>query len=82
LGNDIGDPDLDPETSWNFDIGVKTRADRLQTTVSGFYNIVDDSLQAIAHRPPPSRRISASAAFPAAKASRVKTIRCVNTTGI
>ncbi len=42
LGNDIGDPDLDPETSWNFDIGVKTRSDRLQTTVSGFYNIVDN----------------------------------------
>ncbi|MCU0782885.1 MAG: TonB-dependent receptor [Verrucomicrobia bacterium] len=42
LGNDIGDPDLDPETSWNFDIGVKTRADRLQTMVSAFYNIVDD----------------------------------------
>ncbi len=42
VGNDIGDPDLDPETSWNFDIGLKTRTDRLQTTVSAFYNIVDD----------------------------------------
>ena len=42
VGNDIGDPDLDPETSWNFDIGLKTRNDRLQTMVSAFYNMVDD----------------------------------------
>ncbi len=42
VGNDIGDPDLDPETSWNFDIGMKTRTDRLQTMVSAFYNMVDD----------------------------------------
>jgi len=42
VGNDIGDPDLDPETSWNFDIGLKTRTDRLQTMFSVFYNMVDD----------------------------------------
>lgn len=42
VGNDIGDPDLAPETSWNFDVGLKTRADRLQTMVSAFYNVVDD----------------------------------------
>jgi len=42
VGNDIGDPDLDPETSWNFDIGLKTRTDRLHTMISAFYNIVDD----------------------------------------
>ena len=42
VGNDIGDPDLDPETSWNFDIGLKTRSDRLQTMISAFYNMVDD----------------------------------------
>ena len=42
VGNDIGDPDLDPETSWNFDVGLKTRTDRLQTMVSAFYNRVDD----------------------------------------
>jgi outer membrane receptor protein involved in Fe transport len=42
VGNDVGDPDLDPETSWNFDIGLKTRTDRLQTMVAAFYNIVDD----------------------------------------
>ena len=40
--SDYGDPDLDPETSWNFDIGLKTRSDRLQTMVSVFYNRVDD----------------------------------------
>lgn len=42
VGNDIGDPDLDPETSWNFDIGLKIRTDRLQMTVSAFYNMIDD----------------------------------------
>ncbi len=42
VGNDIGDPDLDPEKSWNFDIGLKTRTDRLQTMISVFYNTVDD----------------------------------------
>lgn len=42
VGNDIGDPDLDPETSWNFDVGLKTRNDRLQTMVSVFYNMIDD----------------------------------------
>lgn len=42
VGNDIGDPDLDPETSWNLDIGMKTRTARLQTMVSVFYNLVDD----------------------------------------
>ncbi|WP_321372472.1 TonB-dependent receptor [uncultured Desulfuromusa sp.] len=42
VGNDFGDPNLDPETSWNFDIGIKTRTDRLQTTVSLFYNMIDD----------------------------------------
>ncbi len=42
VGNDIGDPDLDPETSWNFDIGLKSRTDRLQTMVSAFYNRIDD----------------------------------------
>jgi outer membrane receptor protein involved in Fe transport len=42
VGNDIGDPDLDPETSWNFDIGMKTRTARLQTMVGVFYNMIDD----------------------------------------
>ncbi|AKJ64807.1 TonB-dependent receptor plug domain-containing protein [Kiritimatiella glycovorans] len=42
VGSDLGDPDLDSETSWNFDIGLKTRTDRLQTMVSAFYNMVDD----------------------------------------
>lgn len=42
VGNDIGNPDLDAETSWNFDLGVKARMDRLQATLSTFYTIVDD----------------------------------------
>lgn len=42
VGNDIGTPDLDPETSWNVDIGMKTRTARLQMMVSAFYNLVDD----------------------------------------
>ena len=42
VGNDIGDPDLDSETSWNFDIGLKIRTERLQTMFSVFYNMIDD----------------------------------------
>lgn len=42
VANDIGDPDLDSETSWNFDLGVKTRFDRLQTMTAIFYNSIDD----------------------------------------
>jgi hemoglobin/transferrin/lactoferrin receptor protein len=42
VGNDNGDPDLDPETSWNFDLGVKVRTDRLQAMAGVFYNVVDD----------------------------------------
>nr|VFJ57622.1 MAG: hemoglobin/transferrin/lactoferrin receptor protein [Candidatus Kentron sp. FW] len=42
VGNDFGDPNLDPEKSWNFDIGLKTRTDRLQTEIGVFYNKVDD----------------------------------------
>ncbi|VFM98826.1 MAG: hemoglobin/transferrin/lactoferrin receptor protein, partial [Candidatus Kentron sp. G] len=42
VGNDIGEPDLDPETSWNFDVGLKTRTGRLQMMASVFYNMIDD----------------------------------------
>ena len=42
VGNDIGDPDLDSETSWNFDLGVKGRTERLKTMAGVFYNIIDD----------------------------------------
>jgi len=42
VGNDIGDPELDPETSWNFDVGLKARTGRLQTMVSAFHNTIDD----------------------------------------
>jgi TonB-dependent heme/hemoglobin receptor len=42
VGNDIGDPDLDPETSWNFDIGAKVQTDRLQGMAGVFYTLIDD----------------------------------------
>lgn len=42
VANDVGDPDLKPETSWNFDLGIKARTDRLQGMVSAFYTIIDD----------------------------------------
>lgn len=42
VGNDIGDPDLDPETSWNFDIGIKMRTHRIKTILGAFYNSIDD----------------------------------------
>jgi outer membrane receptor protein involved in Fe transport len=44
VGNDMGDPDLDPETSWNFDIGLKTRTARLRAMVGVFRNMVDDCI--------------------------------------
>jgi hemoglobin/transferrin/lactoferrin receptor protein len=39
---DVGDPDLDPETSWNFDVGVKARYERIRGSVSAFYNRIED----------------------------------------
>ena len=41
-GDDYGDPDLDPETSWNVDLGIKTQSERLQTMVGVFYNMIDN----------------------------------------
>ena len=40
--NDVGDPNLSPETSWNFDVGLKLRATRLSGMFSLFYNRVDN----------------------------------------
>jgi hemoglobin/transferrin/lactoferrin receptor protein len=40
--NDVGDPDLSAETSWNFDLGLKLRTNRVTGMFSLFYNIVDD----------------------------------------
>lgn len=42
VANDIGNPDLDSETSWNFDLGVKVKTEKLQAMTGVFYNIVDD----------------------------------------
>jgi hemoglobin/transferrin/lactoferrin receptor protein len=39
---DIGDPDLDPETSLSVDLGLKANYDRFTGTVSLFYNRIDD----------------------------------------
>lgn len=41
-----GNPDLKPETAWNFDVGSSYRfPDVGRIEVSGFYNIVDDLIQ-------------------------------------
>jgi len=40
--NDVGDPNLEPETSWNFDLGVKFRSGRLSGSTGVFYNIIQD----------------------------------------
>jgi hemoglobin/transferrin/lactoferrin receptor protein len=42
VGNDVGDPDLDPETSWNFDTGIKASTDNSTWEFAAFYNMVDD----------------------------------------
>lgn len=40
--SDIGDPDLEPETSWNLDAGVKVRTERLSAMAGLFYNRIND----------------------------------------
>lgn len=42
VGSDIGNPDLDPETSWNFDLGVKLQSERASAFASAFYNRIKD----------------------------------------
>jgi hemoglobin/transferrin/lactoferrin receptor protein len=42
VARDIGNPDLDPETSWNFDTGVKMQLERWSAMASVFYNRIDD----------------------------------------
>ena len=43
----IGDPGLDPEYSYNLDIGMKARFDRFQGEIDGFYNRVDDYIDTV-----------------------------------
>ncbi|MCB2227081.1 MAG: TonB-dependent receptor [Desulfarculaceae bacterium] len=40
--NDVGDPNLSPETSWNFDVGLKMRTERMSGMFSLFYNRIDN----------------------------------------
>ena len=40
--NDVGDPNLSPETSWNFDVGLKLRTSRVGGMFSLFYNRIDN----------------------------------------
>lgn len=40
--DDLGNPDLDPETSLNFDLGVKVRQDSWRAQISVFHNTVHD----------------------------------------
>ncbi len=42
---DYGNPNLKPETSWNFDGGVKVKYKRFWLTASGFYNLIDDYIE-------------------------------------
>lgn len=41
-GYDQGNPNLDPETSWNFDVGAKANYEKFTATTSVFYNIIED----------------------------------------
>ena len=43
----IGDPDLDPEYSYNLDVGMKARFKRFQGEVDGFYNRVNDYIDTV-----------------------------------
>ncbi|MBN1533601.1 MAG: TonB-dependent receptor [Spirochaetes bacterium] len=42
---DYGNPNLDPETSWNFDAGVKVNTKLLWFTANAFYNRIDDYIE-------------------------------------
>ncbi len=42
---DYGNPELDPETAWNFDAGVKVNNERLWFALSAFYNRIDDYIE-------------------------------------
>lgn len=50
-GQDIGNPDLDPEKSWNFDVGFRRSTDTYQFSVSLFYTKVDDMIRKILQNP-------------------------------
>ncbi|MBN2231431.1 MAG: TonB-dependent receptor [Deltaproteobacteria bacterium] len=43
----LGDPDLDPEYSWNVDAGIKVRCARFRGELNGFYNRVDDYIDTV-----------------------------------
>lgn len=43
----IGDPSLNPEYSYNFDLGLKTRFKRFQGEIDFFYNRVDDYIDTV-----------------------------------
>jgi outer membrane receptor protein involved in Fe transport len=42
---DQGNPDLDPETSWNFDVGSKVQSRWLIAQMGIFYNYIQDYIQ-------------------------------------
>lgn len=43
----LGNPQLDPEYSLNFDVGLKVRYSRVQGSVNVFYNRVDDYIDTV-----------------------------------
>jgi len=43
----LGNPELDPEYSYNIDFGIKTKADTLQTFASIYYNRVYDYIDTV-----------------------------------
>ncbi|BBO93118.1 TonB-dependent receptor [Desulfosarcina ovata] len=43
----IGDPDLDPEYSYNYDVGMKVRYSRFQGSFNLFYTRVDDYIDTV-----------------------------------
>lgn len=44
-GQDYGDPNLKPETSWSFDIGVRQQTEDYSASASVFYTRVDELIQ-------------------------------------
>ncbi len=56
---DRGNPDLDPETSFNIDVGVRSKSDKYQVSASLYYNRVNNLIQKILINPnePPASQI-------------------------
>jgi iron complex outermembrane receptor protein len=55
----VGNPNLDPETAWQFEIGLEWQSRILQVTPRVFYHLVDDYIQGVPTNDPAVRMVAA-----------------------